>query len=102
MCGWQHVGFETPDGKVIYTDWGQLSIELILAQATGDVTKGVRLLLSQFNVKNGVEEQLRDAILRDPHYEDSVNSYAKLDADAAWLIRDGALWSPKTNQFLNW
>lgn len=87
MCGRELVGRRIPNNKIQYTDWGQLSIQIVLSYP-GEPGKKVNLASTQ-TTKEGesLKEFLLKEIVKDVKGEVTPEEFAKLDdADAIWLI----------------
>lgn len=93
MCGWQHVGYIVDGGRVRYTDWGQLSVELALGIRG---TRGAKIDLCVRNVLG----QLKKAIDDDVKGEISLRDYPQLLSDGNWLIIANHLFAQKRGVWL--
>jgi hypothetical protein len=88
MCGWTHVGYIVDGGKVRYTDWGQLGVELALG-VKGE--KGYKIDLCCHMIL----QKLHKAIDKDIKGEISIQKYQELVSDANYLIIANHLFTMK-------
>lgn len=101
MSGQEFVGYRLANGKIRYTNWGQLSLQILLSGAKGQA--GVRVNLNQVGTPSA-HEQLIAAINKDVKGEVSPAAFIRLDdADCHWLITTkGHLYDPKRHRYLTW
>ena len=94
MCGRELIGYPLRNGQIRYTDWGQLSIEIVLGlfnPKRPNCNRGRKIDISRRRYKQpSIKQQLITAINNDVKGEVTAETYAMLgDSDCSWIIENG-------------
>ena len=98
MCGWTHLGYETPEG-VIFTEWGQIGIELgmwaghLHQKDPEKFPKGSRFIIN--SIRPTTTAELIEKFNGDKKGPVSLSTYNSLVSDGNWLLREDGAWTEK-------